>query len=75
VRLRPRIGRALRDGADELRSFREIATLVRVPVKPPPDRPTDWESGAAAARARGMERLAGRLERMARTLPQATSSQ
>jgi 5'-3' exonuclease len=64
VRLRPRIGAALRDGAQELRAFREIATLVRVPVKLPPDRPTDWEGAAAAARARGMERLAGRLDRL-----------
>jgi len=69
VRLRPRVGAALREGAEELRRFREIARLVRVPVEVPPDRPTDWEGGAAAARARGMERLAGRLERLARTLP------
>ena len=65
VRLRPRVGAALRDGAEELRAFREIATLVRVPVELPPDRPTDWAGGAAAARARGMERLAGRLEGLA----------
>jgi DNA polymerase-1 len=63
VRLRPRIGAALRDGAEELRAFREIATLQRVPVEVPPDRPTDWGGAAAAARARGMERLAQRLER------------
>jgi DNA polymerase-1 len=65
VRLRPRIGAALRDGAEELRAFREIATLVRVPVELPDDRPTDWTGGAAAARARGMERLAGRLDALA----------
>jgi 5'-3' exonuclease len=65
VRLRPRIGAALRDGAEDLRAFREIATLVHVPLDPPPDRPTDWLSGAAAARGRGMRRLAERLERMA----------
>ena len=66
VRLRPRIGAALREGAQELRAFREIATLVRVPVEPPPDRPTDWDGGAEAARARGMLRLA---ERLLRTKP------
>jgi DNA polymerase-1 len=66
VRMRPRVGAALRDGAEELRHFREIATLVRVPVQLPPDRETDWTGGAAAARARGMERLAQRLEKLAR---------
>jgi DNA polymerase-1 len=64
-RQRPRIGAALRDGAEELRAFREIATLVRVPVVLPPDTPTDWHGGAAAARERGMLRLAERLEKLA----------
>jgi DNA polymerase-1 len=59
---RPRVAAALRDGADELRAFREIATLRRVDVEPPPDRPTDFATGAAAARALGMKRLAERLE-------------
>ena len=36
-----------------------------VPVDLPPDRPTDWSGGAAAARERGMERLAARLEKLA----------
>ncbi len=69
VRLRPRIGAALREGAEELRAFREIATLGRVPVDRPPDRPTDWDGAAAAARLRGMERLAQRLERTTATQP------
>ena len=67
VRLRPRIGAALRDGAEELRAFKEIATLVHVPVDRPPDTPTDWHGGAAAARRFGMRRLAERLERLAGT--------
>jgi 5'-3' exonuclease len=67
VRLRPRIGAALRDDAEQLRAFREIATLVRIPLEPPPDRPTDWLAGAAAARGLGMRRLADRLERLAET--------
>jgi DNA polymerase-1 len=58
---RPRVAAALRDGADELRAFREIATLRLVEVDPPPDRPTNFEQGAAAARAFGMKRLAERL--------------
>ncbi len=66
LRMRPRVGAALREGAEELRRFREIATLVHVPVERPPDRPTDWAGGAAAARARGMHRLAGRLEKLAK---------
>ena len=65
IRMRPRVGAALRDGAEELRRFREIATLVHVPVKRPPDRPTDWAGGAVVARARGMERLAARLDKLA----------
>ena len=58
---RPRVAAALRDGGDELRAFREIATLREVAVDPPPDRPTDKAGGAAAARALGMNRLAERL--------------
>ena len=65
VRMRPRVGAALRDGAEELRRFKEIATLVRVPVRRPPDRATDFAGGAVAARARGMQRLADRLEKLA----------
>ena len=59
---RPRVGAALRDQAEELRAFREIATLVHVPVERPADRPTDFAGGAAAARELGMGQLAGRLE-------------
>ncbi len=50
------------DQAPELRGFREIATLQPVEVERPPDAPTDWAGAAAAARARGMNRLAERLE-------------
>ncbi len=59
---RPRVAAALRDGADQLRAFREIATLRQVDVELPPDRPTDYAGGAAAARALGMKRLADRLD-------------
>jgi 5'-3' exonuclease len=62
VRERPRVQAALREQAEELRAFREVATLVHVPVERPPDRPTDWHGAAAAAREKGMNRLAERLE-------------
>jgi DNA polymerase-1 len=65
IRERPRVQAALRDQADELRSFREIATLVPVPLERPPDAPTDWAGGVAAARERGMNRLADRLQALA----------
>jgi DNA polymerase-1 len=62
---RPRVAAALRDQALELRAFKEVATLVHVPVELPRDRPTDGPGAAAAARARGMQRLADRLEKLA----------
>jgi len=62
LRQRPRVCAALRDDADQLRSFREIATLQEVELALPSDAPTDFEGAAAAARELGMERLAGRLD-------------
>jgi hypothetical protein len=62
--LRPKQAGALLEQADELRSFRDIATLRPIPVQRPPDRPTDGAAGAAAARERGMLRLAERLEKL-----------
>ncbi len=59
---RPRIAAALRDGADQLRAFRDIATLQVDDVELPADRETDLEGGAAAARRYGLNRLAQRLE-------------
>ena len=58
---RPRVAAALRDRADELRAYKEIATLRRVEVKPRRDRATDFAGGAEAARGFGMNRLAERL--------------
>jgi len=60
--LRPRIAAALREQADELRAFREIAVLQDVAVERPPDGATDRVAGAAAARELGMNGLAKRLE-------------
>ena len=65
LRERPRVRAALRDGADELRAFRNIALLRQLDLPRPPDRPTDFAGAAVAARARGMLRLAERLERIA----------
>lgn len=60
---RPRIAAALKDSAEELLAFREIATLRAVALDRPPDCPTDLAGGARAARRYGMRRLAERLER------------
>jgi DNA polymerase-1 len=59
---RPRVTAALTESADQLRAFKEIATLRTVELKRPPDRATDLEGGAAAARRLGLNRLAERLE-------------
>jgi len=59
---RPRVTAALTDAADELRAFKDIATLRTVAIPRPPDRATDLEGGARAARQYGLNRLAERLE-------------
>jgi 5'-3' exonuclease len=59
---RPKLRGALIDAREELLAFKDIATLRDAGVKRPADRPTDWEGAAAAARERGMNRLAERLE-------------
>jgi DNA polymerase-1 len=47
--------------ADELRSFKEMASLQQLDVERPEDRETDREGGAEAVRTHGMNRLAERL--------------
>jgi DNA polymerase-1 len=59
---RPRLRGALVESRDDLIVFKEIATLRDAGVERPPDRPTDWKGAAKAARDRGMDRLAERLE-------------
>jgi DNA polymerase-1 len=59
---RPRVTAALTEQADELRAFKDIATLRLVEVERPADRETDLKGGAAAARSLGLNRLAERLE-------------
>jgi 5'-3' exonuclease len=61
---RPALRGALIDGREQLLGFKDIATLRDAGVGRPPDRPTDWAGAAAAARERGMKRLAERLESM-----------
>lgn len=59
---RPALRVSLHDSREQLLAFKEIATLRIVPVELPPDTPTDRVGAAAAARDRGMKRLAERLE-------------
>ena len=61
IRERPAVRRALIEQADELRAFKDIATLRDADVDLPEDRETDREGGAAAAEELGMNRLARRL--------------
>jgi 5'-3' exonuclease len=62
IRERPAVRRALLEQADELRSFKDIATLRDADVERPPDSPTDRAGGAAKATELGMGALARRLE-------------
>jgi DNA polymerase-1 len=62
---RPALRGALLDAADDLRAFKDIATLRDAGVERPPDRETDWTGAAGAARERGMNRLAERLDERA----------
>jgi DNA polymerase-1 len=63
---RPKVAQALRNQAEELREFRKIATLQPIPVTCPSDAPTTFGAAATAASTRGMGRLAGRLEELAK---------
>ncbi|MGD9735655.1 MAG: 5'-3' exonuclease H3TH domain-containing protein [Solirubrobacterales bacterium] len=59
---RPKLRGALLEAREDLLVFKDIATLRDAGVERPPDRPTDWDGAAAAARGLGMNRLAERLE-------------
>ncbi len=58
---RPALRASLIDSADDLRAFKDIATLRDAGVEPPANRETDWAGAAKAAHERGMNRLAERL--------------
>jgi 5'-3' exonuclease len=62
IDMRPRTAAALRENAEPLRTFKQIATLQRIDVERPPDRPTEFAAGARVAREMGMNGLADRLE-------------
>jgi 5'-3' exonuclease len=64
--LRPRVAQTLSENAEQLRTFKHIATLQKIDVATVADRATDFAAGAEAARAHGMRRLAERLERAAK---------
>jgi DNA polymerase-1 len=63
---RPALRTALTGARDELLAFKEIATLRNEKVRRPRDKRTDYRSAAKAARERGMNRLADRLEEAAK---------
>jgi len=58
---RPALRSALIEAAEDLRAFKDIATLRDAGVEPPADRATDWAGAAKAAHDLGMNRLAERL--------------
>jgi 5'-3' exonuclease len=64
--MRPRVAAALREYAELLLAFKQIATLQRIEVPPPAERATDFARGALLAGELGMTRLAERLEKLAR---------
>ena len=61
VREKPSVRSALLGQADELRMFKDLATLRTARVSRPADAPTDTARAAAAVEALGMRRLAARL--------------
>jgi 5'-3' exonuclease len=62
--MRPRIAASLRENAELLRTFKQIATLQHIDVEPPVDRSTDFAGGSRATAELGMRRLAERLEQL-----------
>jgi 5'-3' exonuclease len=61
IREKPSVRRALIEQADELRTFKDIATLRILDLARPDDSPTDFAAGSEAVEAMGMARLAERL--------------
>jgi DNA polymerase-1 len=61
IKEKPGVRKALLGQADELRMFKDVATLRRLDLERPQDALTDGRSGSDAAEALGMRRLAERL--------------
>ena len=61
---RPALRTALLDSQDQLLAYKDIATLRDAKVRRPRSKRTDWKGAAAAARERGMNRLADRLQKL-----------
>jgi DNA polymerase-1 len=59
---RPKLRTSLLGSSDELLAFKRIATLQDAKLKRPRNRATDRKGAAKAARERGMNRLADRLD-------------
>jgi DNA polymerase-1 len=59
---RPALRTSLLDAREQLLAFKDIATLRDAGIERPANRETDWVGAAEAARERGMNRLAKRLE-------------
>ena len=72
--MRPRVAAALRENAELLRTFKQIATLQRIDVERPAQTArTDFAAGARVrAGELGMRRLAERLERLAAAADRTT---
>jgi 5'-3' exonuclease len=66
IREKPAVRKALIEQAEQLRTFREIATLRTVALERPADASTAYARGAEAAAELGMGRLAKRLSDAAR---------
>jgi DNA polymerase-1 len=64
---RPALRTALTGDRDLLLAFKDMATLRTEKVGRPRDKRTDYRGAAKAARERGMNRLAERLEEAARS--------
>jgi DNA polymerase-1 len=62
---REKLRLALTGSREDLLAFKQIATLQPAKVRRPRDKRTDWKGAARAARERGMNRLAERLEERA----------
>jgi DNA polymerase-1 len=63
--LRPRVAGVLQEHGEQLRAFKQIATLQHIELERPADRATDYAGGAAAAAELGMKRLSERLGTLA----------